>query len=185
MGGFGSSRWIDYSPRYEVGECLRFDIQDFKQLLTTRMTYSVTYRWPEDSQINVKIDPLNALKLHSHLHKCSCIELLYKRGEVSITQPLEVDILAQHFGGWRLWLLCPYCMQRCRYLYMPPTNNHSSQIFLCRRCHNLTYRSSNDSHKNDAFFAGIGRKCGIKSVSELKRITKKTFNSGSTGVIRT
>ena len=175
MGGLGSSRWINYSPRYEVGECLKFDIQDLKQILTTRISYSNTYGWPGGSQITVNIDPLNAPKSNFKVRRCSSIEMVYKRGRESISQQVIVEVLAQQLGGWRLWLRCPKCCRRCRYLYMPPTNKHSSQIFLCRLCHNLTYRSCNDSHKNDAFLRMIGGRCGIGNILEVSRLIRELF----------
>jgi hypothetical protein len=39
--------------------------------------------------------------------------------------------------GERLWFSCPVCHQRVGKLYLPPGRT----MFLCRHCHNLTYRS--------------------------------------------
>ena len=39
-----------------------------------------------------------------------------------------------HFGGSRPWWFCPRCGRRCAILY-------GGRRFLCRRCHDLRYRS--------------------------------------------
>jgi hypothetical protein len=56
-----------------------------------------------------------------------------------------------HRGGTRWWLCCPLvnngkvCNRRCEKLYLPP----GGRYFGCRQCHNLAYRSSQESHKYD------------------------------------
>lgn len=50
------------------------------------------------------------------------------------------------FGGYRWWLLCPYCNRMVGKLYTPLSTNE----FKCRHCHNLTYESSqNHSQRVD------------------------------------
>jgi hypothetical protein len=41
------------------------------------------------------------------------------------------------FRGERIWFLCPACETRARKLYLPPGRTY----FLCRTCHDLSYRS--------------------------------------------
>lgn len=45
-----------------------------------------------------------------------------------------------HFGGARFWFRCPvrHCGKRVSRLYLPP----GGQIFGCRSCHYLTYKSA-------------------------------------------
>ena len=43
-----------------------------------------------------------------------------------------------NFGGERSWLLCPACSRHVVKLYRPSPYH----IYACRKCHNLTYRSS-------------------------------------------
>ena len=40
-----------------------------------------------------------------------------------------------NYGGCRYWFACPTCNQRVGVLYRKPLN----QLFLCRKCNNLTY----------------------------------------------
>ncbi len=60
-----------------------------------------------------------------------------------------------NFGGVRWYLSCPFttegkrCGKRVRKLYLPP----GERRFGCRRCHNLTYESSQQSHRYDSLYA--------------------------------
>lgn len=56
-----------------------------------------------------------------------------------------------HFGGVRWWFRCPSAGveegcegTRCSKLYLPPHGRH----FLCRECHDLTYRSCQRTNAN-------------------------------------
>ena len=40
------------------------------------------------------------------------------------------------YGGWRIWLLCPYCCRKAYKLYLPPSGRLG-----CRICHDVTYES--------------------------------------------
>jgi hypothetical protein len=88
-----------------------------------------------------------------------------------------------NFGGVRWWFACPFtiegerCNRRVAKLYLPPGEHE----FGCRKCHDLTYQSSQESHKYDglyAFWAG-GKRSGeeyetIKAIySALRRVARK------------
>ena len=61
-----------------------------------------------------------------------------------------------YFGGIRWWFICPQevngnaCGKRVGSLYL------EGKQFGCRHCYNLTYTSSQDSHKYDRLFREIG-----------------------------
>ncbi|HUU29584.1 MAG TPA: hypothetical protein VM123_17415 [archaeon] len=63
-----------------------------------------------------------------------------------------------YFGGRRWWFICPLvvngraCERRVGVLYLG-----GSKYFGCRKCYNLTYESSKESHKFDRLFADIAR----------------------------
>jgi hypothetical protein len=50
------------------------------------------------------------------------------------------------------WLTCPSCGRRAGTLYMPPM----AQRFACRKCHDLTYTSCQESHKWDSLAPKLG-----------------------------
>lgn len=62
------------------------------------------------------------------------------------------------FGGVRWWFTCPLarggvaCGRRTGKLYLPP----HARLFGCRTCHELTYRSAQQSHKAERLFGGMG-----------------------------
>lgn len=62
-----------------------------------------------------------------------------------------------NFGGLRWWFICPLainnvvCQKRVGKLYL----SHGL-YFGCRHCHNLTYQSSQESHKYDRLFKDSG-----------------------------
>jgi len=64
---------------------------------------------------------------------------------IPIQEGLGITKTRTNFAGSRYWWLCPGCQRRCGVLYIPP----GTYRFRCRKCYNLTYRSSNLS-RNDA-----------------------------------
>ena len=60
-----------------------------------------------------------------------------------IAQIFLLDSTPCHFGNSRPWILCPGCERRVRVIYRPP----SRYRFLCRHCHDLTYKSCNRSRR--------------------------------------
>lgn len=75
------------------------------------------------------------------------LHLDYQVQEHQVSYSIEIEWTECNFGGFRPWFRCPgmvdgyACNQRVEKLYRPPRNTH----FLCRHCHNITYRSSNVS----------------------------------------
>jgi len=60
------------------------------------------------------------------------------RGE-QVAQEVHFDWTPCHFGGKRPWLICMHCGQRVAVLYL------KLKYFACRHCHDLTYRSCQES----------------------------------------
>ena len=71
-----------------------------------------------------------------------------------------------NLGGYRRWFICPLvkdgeiCGRRIGKLYLPPDSFLG--YFGCRHCYELTYLSSRESHKYDAF----DRKFGVGMLSD-------------------
>jgi hypothetical protein len=76
------------------------------------------------------------------------IHLTYCEADTPIDLTVPLIITRLPFNGLRYWFSCPVgngariCGRRCRCLYLPP----GAQIFGCRDCHDLTYRSCRESH---------------------------------------
>ncbi len=77
-----------------------------------------------------------------------------------------------YFGGRRWWFICPLvvnghvCNRRVGSLYLA-----NSKYFGCRYCQNLTYRSSQDSHKSDCLFRDVGLDLGL-TLEQVKELLK-------------
>jgi len=70
------------------------------------------------------------------------IILRYTTNVEDVTQRIVLQSSKQHFGGKRLWLVCPQCNKRRRDLYFPFHYGQSCKLrFLCRECHGLIYES--------------------------------------------
>ena len=64
------------------------------------------------------------------------------------------------YGGVRYWFLCPSaspeyppCQKRTRKLYLPFTIQ--AELFACRYCYNLTYKSCRHSHDEERYANGL------------------------------
>ena len=60
------------------------------------------------------------------------------RGE-QVAQEVFFDMTPCNFGGYRPWLICMHCGGRVAVLYL------RGKYFACRHCHDLTYRSCQES----------------------------------------
>src|SRR5262245_42197552 len=71
--------------------------------------------------------------------------------------PVELQTTPTRFGGPRWWFTCPLCVRgvacnrRAAKLYLPP----GARYFGCRKCHDLTYRSSQEAHQAERGFARL------------------------------
>jgi hypothetical protein len=89
-----------------------------------------------------------------------------------------------HFGGFRVWFICPTCNKKVAVLYHPPYRTFCK----CRSCHGLSYESRQLSgsgiweliwriqkvkERYREILAGIGQKGASKvEQRQLKRIVK-------------
>jgi hypothetical protein len=83
-----------------------------------------------------------------------------KRKRVELAIPLTTTPTT--FGGVRDWFLCPLhkvgtpCDKRVMKLYSPAGDS----LFACRKCHDLTYMSSQEAHRNDR----MGTRFGVHEI---------------------
>jgi hypothetical protein len=61
-----------------------------------------------------------------------------------VVERIQFGYTCTNFGGRRAWFLCPGCGRRCGKLY-------AAQLFRCRLCLRLVYRSQYESLVNRAF----------------------------------
>jgi hypothetical protein len=106
-----------------------------------------------------------------------------------IGYPVEMDTTPCNFGGVRWWFRCPSCRSkkqdgnRCGKLYLPPTGIR----YLCRDCHDLTYRSCQESNEPGRLERMIAERSGYEATrikraldgSWRRRNTRIVFSTGS------
>jgi hypothetical protein len=145
MGGMGSG-W--QSARKPVVEgCHTIDTADLRRwnmlvpVVTDRLG-SFTWRRGEEKEPSSSVSYILTVGDGS-----GTLRLLYRVGEpaVSLDYPVRLVTTGCHLGGVRWWLICPLssngvaCGRRVRKLYL------RGRYFGCRDCHDLTYRSSQES----------------------------------------
>ena len=89
---------------------------------------------------------------------------------------LQLRFTATHcyFGGLRHWFRCPACGRRVGKLYAPL----SASAFKCRRCHDLTYRSTQEHDARvdrlSKRLDQIGSQEGEEALAEAIRAIRRT-----------
>jgi hypothetical protein len=171
MGGFGSGRRLGGS-KYTVEDCHSISAVKLMRdgLLREKQFASFTISWTNgmgepNGSIGCDIDTTRSPEtMRLHYRRTSDNENLDYHVYLTTT-PVP-------WGGLKWWFLCPLikngapCRRRVGKLYQ------LGRYFGCRHCHDLTYRSCQDSHKFDRVFAHVGSQMGMsgKEVAEsLKR----------------
>ena len=93
-----------------------------------------TYCWTQGGE--------EIASVHWQVEDADYLHLLYTetRGDgkrIDHSDWLWLERTPARVGGERVWFACPWCEKRVRKLYLPP----SGELFLCRGCHRLSYRS--------------------------------------------
>jgi hypothetical protein len=137
MGGSGSGRWFRLdTPKDTVEDCVTLNI--------FRLTREGTLAWDKTCTGSFTAGRCsmayqladNQLKLQYRV-KSTGRDLDYR---IPLTRTYP------HFGGHRLWFLCPHCNARVGKLYLAP----GQVYYLCRKCADLTYQSTREMSLSDA-----------------------------------
>jgi hypothetical protein len=151
MGGIGSGRWHYGFGKDAVEDGLSFSIYDVigKKGFYSR---SISLHWSRNG------NPTSSMAVEIFRSEDQgFIELKYVMQGESVCERIPVIATRQPFGNLRYWMLCPIlrhgepCSRRCYKLYSGP----GQKYFGCRKCMNLTYQSSKDSHKYDRLYSMI------------------------------
>ena len=140
MGGYGSGR---SGSRITKESCLVLDIYYLQRRELLNGHYGV-YRWTntntgeEIASIALRTDESGQIMVLSY-------KVRVKGEKREVEETFSLESTPTNFSGRRYWALCPRCWRRCGKLYLPSGGVH----FRCRRCYNLTYRSCNESRKED------------------------------------
>lgn len=156
MGGFGSGRYPGRGrSKTTVSRCRSFgvDWMNREGILDPGFRGSITWSnsdGEETSSIGVRCvstaDGGDALRLH--------YSTTPRNGDArEHDYRVPLDYTECNFGGERPWFRCPGkdCGERVGKLYSAP----GSDLYLCRHCHDLGYKSSQNSGKH--FHKNIGK----------------------------
>jgi hypothetical protein len=144
MGGRGSGRRHQPDPaKVPVEQCLSLVIADFRPLGLRSGTF--VWTWPTGRQAMV------GYSLTFDGGWLLTLTYGFRDGTKMCTE-IPLQWTAVSLGGDRPWFTCPLCNGRVGRLCLPP----GARDFACRRCHNLTYRSSQEAHQIERVCAGLG-----------------------------
>ncbi|MGA2253126.1 MAG: hypothetical protein ABSG53_00565 [Thermoguttaceae bacterium] len=151
MGGQGSGNWYRWGGKKATAEeSLSLGMREFRGRIHPHSSGKFT--WTRAGKVTASVgylvawDPGPTLTLH------------YRQGETDVRTPIRLDVTYPALGGVRWWFACPYivngvaCNRRVGKLFLPP----GARFFGCRRCHNLTYESSQEAHNMQRLVAGLG-----------------------------
>ena len=139
MGGIGSGCWRTKPRKLTVDESLTLDIGFLQRTGHLTPGHSVVVRWPLNDEYEASIG------CFAKDEELVLSYIFYLDGyERHIETRIPILITAAHFGGYRYWALCPFdaSYRWVTKLYLPPC----ATSFACRRCHDLTYASSQESN---------------------------------------
>lgn len=153
MGGYGSTRWSMHTKRETVENCLTLSVRDLVKIGALRrgQRWSGSVRWSVGSATTATVSAI--------------VDAAESDGQVWLIysvsgRPVSLKVQLTTFAPQRWLFVCPLCgEQRAAKLYKPPRADR----FGCRVCHDLTYKSSQESDKR---------------VSRLKRLTPDQLADG-------
>ncbi|MFC6836983.1 hypothetical protein [Halomarina ordinaria] len=150
MGGWGSGR-DSYATTPNVEECHTLDVNAFTELVDHPGAFG-PYAWYDNGGNGDKVAEIGVRALP--VDDASVERATHLRVEYTVTDnrtdettdhayPIALNYTACNFGGSRPWFRCPMvgCGTRIGKLYRPL----NGQIFACRECHELGYRSCRES----------------------------------------
>ena len=136
MGGTGSGGWCRWNKQTTTEEVKRIDIRYMKKqgLLQPNTAGSLSWKCGDE--------PSGDIRYSCYQHE---LQLHYRYREYggdwqSVEQRIPFDRTHCHYGGERLWFLCPRCNKRVGLLY------GADVLFLCRHCYKLPYTSQNQGY---------------------------------------
>jgi len=151
MGGWGSGkRWDSKST---TDSYIQLDARRLQRERVLDRRYSFNWQWSRDGEVvsNIDIRPEQDRIILTYRHRRSGQE--WERREY----PVRLERTACHYGGERVWFLCPGlgCGKRVAILY-------GGEVFACRHCYCLAYASQRESHgdRADSRAWAIRKRCG-------------------------
>ena len=110
-----------------VEDCLRLSST---RVATVPIFHLATQTWKQGKVMLGKITFFRVTE--------TLVKLRYSVSGIDTDYHLELNTTLLPWDKIRYWFTCPNCSRRVAHLYLP----NGMEIFACRHCYNLTYRSS-------------------------------------------
>jgi len=156
MPGWGKGNWIRSDTKTTVERSMILAVSKFRKCVYRPGTGTLGWNLPHGEEATIRY---HITHIHDHPHVI--LDYRIRKGEDAWT-PIEIPVRFQstptQFGGLRWWFTCPLvahgipCNRRAGKLYLPPR----ARYFGCRKCHELTYRSSQEAHQTERVFGLLG-----------------------------
>jgi hypothetical protein len=153
VGGMGSGNWWRWQGKKDtVEDSLVVAMKDLRKRLFAGAAGTLTWTWASGNKSSITYYVTGSADWPTvHLH--------YRwRDTEDVNSPVCLEATPTQFNGRRWWFVCPLivrgiaCNQRAGKLYLPP----GAKYFGCRKCHDLTYRSSQEAHQTERLFGRLG-----------------------------
>lgn len=179
MGGSGSGRQMFWSDITKLDDGLRLDINKLvrDRLISTDCWRSGTLTWTstrtgqERGNTGYEINTRNPDDMWLRLYYTKTI----RDEKHSMDYKIRLTASRPHYGGKRLWFLCPLTGKRTSVLYCPP----GSKWFASRHAYALKYQSQSE----DQFGRAVNRKFRLQKkldgenyYRKPKGMHKKTYD---------
>ena len=147
----GRQRW---TTRLTVEECYAVEIGNLVRAGAFEAERGVTCSYVWNDGLG---NPISSIKFRAFPDNTGALAIhFYHRVPATLSTPAriqhqiaQITTTACHFGGTRHWFLCSLirdgypCKRRVRILYSTPRE----KLFGCRKCHDLTYESTQQHDK--------------------------------------
>ena len=167
MGGYNSGR---HSRKGSLSDMRTLDVRTLQRDGQLRPGYQFTLTWMRNSIVGAGTDLKSVKVVGSSINlkvDKDCVTLAYSNsahgGEWQpMSYPVRLSWTACHYGGERVWWLCPVegCGRRVAVLY-------GGAMFACRHCQQRGYQSQRESREDlesrrvNKLRARLGWKAGI------------------------
>jgi hypothetical protein len=166
MGGWGSGNRERWSKKDTVEDCLTIDANRWKRegILKASVCVAGSWQWTFRSGRRSSISyDVCALDMNTPYVRLSYSWTRAGSDPQSENYIVRLTTTRPNYGGLRWWFVCPLfvngraCERRVAKLHLPP----GGRFFGCRHCHDLTYTSCQESHKDDAFYRHSANMMGV------------------------
>lgn len=153
MGGYGSSRWGWHNKRLAVEDCRKLPMKIIhSRILEGWRSGTVTWSQGGEPRGNISYR-VTGLDAPESVHLIYTLTKHDTKEKKDFDYPVGLETTPLPWGGLRYWFTCPArgCGRRVSVLYLPP----QGEIFACRHCYRLSYRSRQEGYRDRAFYGRI------------------------------